>query len=198
MKEFFPLRKKSYTHSPQFVKRKAHDRTEKRATAQSGKRGNPRLNSANFCGIQRTRQLLPEEKNRCECPSQGFKGKPEFRLNRRASTFSGGLLREAPRLAISEQGSSTRKKPETGLAKKPSSEPLKEPRAEPRKAPPAANPNKKSAASTPHYWLEVSNAESNAISERGKSNERTRAADSVAPWILSMRPSSHSTESGPL
>ena len=41
MKEFFSLREKSYTLSPQFVKRKAHDRTEKSATAQSGKRGMP-------------------------------------------------------------------------------------------------------------------------------------------------------------
>lgn len=62
MKEFFSLRKKSYTLSPHFVKRKAHDRTEKSATEQSGKRGNPRRSSANFCGIRRTRRLLSEEK----------------------------------------------------------------------------------------------------------------------------------------
>lgn len=48
------------------------------------------------------------------------------------------------------------------------------------------------------YWLEVSNAESNAMSLVGKSKDLTRAHASVAPWILSILPSSHSTESGPL
>ena len=49
-----------------------------------------------------------------------------------------------------------------------------------------------------NYWFDVSKAESNAISERGKSKARTRPADSVAPCTLSILPSSHSTESGPL
>lgn len=196
MKEFFSLRKKSYTLSPHFVKRKAHDRTEKSATEQSGKRGNPRRSSANFCGIRRTPAAAFRRKNRSKYPSKGLKGeKPEFRLNRRATRASASSRRENPRREFP-----ARKKPEAGLAEKPSGEPLKKPRSDPRKAP-AANPNKKSPPRVPlppRYWLEVSNAESNAISERGKSNERTRAADSVAPWTLSMRPSSHSTESGPL
>lgn len=48
------------------------------------------------------------------------------------------------------------------------------------------------------YWFEVSNAESKAMSLVGKSKDLTRAHASVAPWILSILPSSHSTESGPL
>lgn len=168
------------------------------------KTGKPRRNSANFCGIRRTRRLLSTRGKLPKSPSiQGFKGKPEFRLNRRASTFSGGLRREtrvgkfhasqSPR-----KGSSRSKKARGGSRGEAQRRTYqKTPRRTPQSTP-AANPNKKSAASTPRYWLEVSNAESNAISERGKSNERTRAADSVAPWTLSIRPSSHSTESGPL
>lgn len=193
MKEFFSLRKKSYTLSPHFVKRKAHDRTEKSATEQSRKRGNPRRSSANFCGIRRTRRLLSEEKNRSKYPSKGLKARspnfgstaaqPALQQARggktRVGKFRAGKARDESRGEAQRRASpkATLRAPQSALA---------------------ASPNKKSAASTPRYWLEVSNAESNAISERGKSNERTRAADSVAPWTLSMRPSSHSTESGPL
>src|SRR5664280_3379967 len=42
-----------------------------------------------------------------------------------------------------------------------------------------------------------SNAASNARALAVKSSRRTKAAASVAPWIRSMRLSSHSTESGP-
>ena len=193
MKEFFSLRKKSYTLSPHFVKRKAHDRTEKSATEQSGKRGNPRRSSANFCGILRTRRLLSEEKNRSKYPSKGLKARsPNFGSTAAQPALQqarGGKTRVGKFRAGKARGESR------GEALRRASQ--KAPRRAPQSAL-AASPNKKSAASTPRYWLEVSNAESNAISERGKSNERTRAADSVAPWTLSMRPSSHSTESGPL
>lgn len=194
MKEFFSLRKKSYTLSPHFVKRKAHDRTEKSATEQSRKRGNPRRSSANFCGIRRTRRLLSEEKNRSKYPSKGLKARSPNFGSTAAQPRSSKLTEEKTRVGKTPREKSprrvSRRSPAESLSKK-----------APRRAPQsalAASPNKKSAASTPRYWLEVSNAESNAISERGKSNERTRAADSVAPWTLSMRPSSHSTESGPL
>lgn len=171
------------------------------------KTGKPRRNSANFCGIRRTRRLLSTRGELPKSPSiQGFKGKPEFRLNRRASTFSGGLRRET-RVGKSRTSqspsrkNSARKKPEAGLAKKLSGEPIKKSPAPSPAKPPRQTRIKKvrrECPCPPRYWLEVSNAESNAISERGKSNERTRAADSVAPWTLSIRPSSHSTESGPL
>lgn len=134
-----------------------------------------------------------KKKNRSKYPSKGLKARsPNF-----GSTAAQPALQQA-------RGGKTRV--EKFRAKKARDESRGEAqrRASPKATlrPPqsalAASPNKKSAASTPRYWLEVSNAESNAISERGKSNERTRAADSVAPWTLSMRPSSHSTESGPL
>lgn len=48
------------------------------------------------------------------------------------------------------------------------------------------------------YWFDVSKAESKAILLVGKSNDFTRAHASVAPCTLSILPSSHSTDSGPL
>ncbi len=48
------------------------------------------------------------------------------------------------------------------------------------------------------YWLDLSNAASKATVLRGKSRSLTKAQLSVAPWKRSMRPSSHSIESGPL
>lgn len=131
MKEFFSLRKKSYTLSPHFVKRKAHDRTEKSATEQSGKRGNPRRSSANFCGIRRTRRLLSEEKNRSKYPSKGVKARsPNF-----GSTAAQPALQQAHGGENPSRKNSARKKPEASLAEKPSGEPLQKPRSDPRKAP---------------------------------------------------------------
>ncbi len=154
MKEFFSLREKSYTLSPQFVKRKAHDRTEKSATAQSGKRGNPRRNSTNFCEIRRTRRLLSTRGKLPKCPTQGFKGQarisPQPPRNRAPassrrktrvgkSRASQSPSREAPR----------EKSPRRVSRRNPAASLSKEPRAEPRKAPPAASQNKKPAASAP-------------------------------------------------
>lgn len=95
------------------------------------KTGKPRRNSANFFGTRRTRRLLSTRGKLPKSPSiQGFKGKPEFRLNRRATALQQAHGGENP-----SRKNSARKKPEAGLAKKPSGEPLKKPRAEPRKAP---------------------------------------------------------------
>lgn len=94
------------------------------------KTGKPRRNSANFCGIRRTRRLLSTRGKLPKSPSiQGFKGKPEFRLNRRATALQQAHGGENP-----SRKNSARKKPEASLAEKLSGEPLKKPRAEPRKA----------------------------------------------------------------
>ena len=51
------------------------------------------------------------------------------------------------------------------------------------------------AAGNRYFFLEK--AASNAAWLGAKSNSRTNSQLSVAPWMRSMRPSSHSTESGP-
>ena len=47
------------------------------------------------------------------------------------------------------------------------------------------------------YWFSLSKAESKITSLGAKSRSLVKAQLSAAPWMRSMRPSSHSTESGP-